>query len=144
VKLVKLVILALLIYVGIVAAFEGLLGYFQPSGGDTLVITTTSPDGEKSDRVLSRLELDGKLYVAANHWPRAWYAHALANPEVEVTVGDQTGDYLAVPVSEQEHARLEAERGVPLLFRILTGFPPRYFVRLDPRGEDLPESAPGA
>ena len=45
----------------------------------------------------------------------------------------EKGDYLAVPVSEEEHDRVNGENRHGVMFRILTGFPPRYFVRLDPR-----------
>ena len=76
----------------------------------------------------------GQLYVAANHWPRAWYQRALKNPNVQVTLFEaEKGNYLAVPVSEEEHDRVNAENSLGMVFRILTGFPPRYFVRLDPR-----------
>jgi hypothetical protein len=43
------------------------------------------------------------------------------------------GDYLAVPVTGAENDRLQREHAHPVFFRILTGFPPRYFLRLDPR-----------
>ena len=82
-KALKIVALVVLVYVGIVVAFESLIGYFQPTAGSTLVITTFEGDGTRHDRVVSRLESDGKLYVAANHWPRAWYKRALENPEVQ-------------------------------------------------------------
>ena len=137
-KLIKILGILVLVYVGIVVLFESLIGYFQPSGQTTLVITTIDENGESSDRVLSTLESDGKLYVAVNHWPRAWYRNVQANPNVAVTVNGERGDYLAVPVSQAEHERLDAEHGLGLAVRILTGFPPRYFVRLDPR------SGPGA
>jgi hypothetical protein len=110
----KIVAIVIVVYVGIVAAFESLIGYFQPGNDSTLVITT-------------------QLYVAANHWPRAWYHRALENPEVQVTLKGEEGDYRAVPVADAEHDRVDAENGLPLAFRFLTGFPPRYFVRLDPR-----------
>jgi hypothetical protein len=96
------------------------------------VITTTGEDGRSNDRVLSRLESNGQLYVAANHWPRAWYEQALENPKVQVTFEGEKGSYLAVPVTGEEHDRVEADNSVGVIFRILTGFPPRYFVRLDP------------
>ena len=117
----------------IVAAFESAIGYFQPAGGSTLVITTFDDDGTSHDRVVSRLESGGQIYVAANHWPRAWYDRALENPEVQATIDEQKGDYLGVPVTGEEHERVASENALPLPFRILTGFPPRYFVRLDPR-----------
>ena len=82
---------------------------------------------------MSQLENDGHLYVAANHWPRAWYKRALAKPDVRATIDGKTGDYRAVPVTGEEHARVESSHHLGVLFRILTGFPPRYFLRLDPR-----------
>ena len=133
VKAVKRIAVSFLVYVGIVIAFESLIGYFQPAGETTLVITTTAEDGTPNDRVLSRLESNGQLYVAANHWPRAWYNRALEDPKVQATLDGEKGDYLAVPVSEEEHARVNGENSLGVVIRILTGFPPRYFVRLDPR-----------
>jgi hypothetical protein len=132
-KAVKWIVIALVAYVGIVVLFESLIGYFQPASEATLVITTTEVGGETDDRVVSRLESGGKLYVAANHWPRAWYARALENPDVEVTLDGPKGPYLAVPVTGAEHDRVNDEHALPLPFRILTGFPPRYLLRLDPR-----------
>ena len=132
-KALKIIATVVLVYVGIVAAFEASIGYFQPAPGSTLVITTFDGDGTPHDRVVSRLESDGKLYVAANHWPRAWYRRALAHPEVRITMDGEKGDYRAVPVTGTEHDRVYAEHRLGVVFRILTGFPPRYFLRLDPR-----------
>jgi hypothetical protein len=131
----KWLAIALCVYVGIVGAFESLIGFLQPAGEDTLVITTTDSEGNASDRVLARLESSGQLYVAANHWPRAWYEQALKDPKVEVTLAGETSPYLAVPVTDVEHDRLAVEHSTGTVFRILTGFPPRYFLRLDPRSE---------
>ena len=128
----KRIALLVLIYIGIIATFESLLGYFQPSGQSTLVITTANEDGTSHDRVLARLQSNGQLYVAVNHWPRAWYGRALENPSVQVAVNGVTGAYMAVPVSDEEHDRVNREHSLGLVFRILTGFPPRYFLRLDP------------
>jgi hypothetical protein len=132
-KALKIVVIVLLVYVGIVVAFESMIGFFQPAGGSTLVITTFESDGTAHDRVVSRLESDGQLYVAANHWPRAWFERALANPDVQVTLEGERGDYRAVPVDGAEHGRVDERNSLPFVFRVLTGFPPRYFVRLDPR-----------
>ena len=132
-KAMKIVVIVVVVYVGIVAAFESLIGYFQPADASTLVITTFDGDGTSHDRVVSRLESDGQLYVAANHWPRAWYNRALENPEVQVTQDGEKGDYRAVPVAGEEHDRVDRTNSLPAVFRVLTGFPPRYFVRLDPR-----------
>jgi hypothetical protein len=57
----------------------------------------------------------------------------LQNPEVQVTQDGEKRDYRAVPVTGEEHERVDRENSLGVVFRILTGFPPRYFVRLDPR-----------
>ena len=80
---------------------------------------------------MARLESTGQLYVAANHWPRAWYREALANPAVQVSFEGEQGSYIAVPVAGAEHDSVNADNSLGLMFRILTGFPPRYFLRLD-------------
>lgn len=132
-KALKIAAILVLGYVGVVVAFESLLGVLQPRDGSTLVLTTFDRDGTPHDRVLSRLESDGRLYVAANHWPRAWYRRALENPEVQVTLDGEKADYRALPVTGVERDRVERENGLGVIIRILTGFPRRSFVRLDPR-----------
>ena len=132
-KALKIAAIVALAYIGIVVAFESLIGYFQPASGSTLVLTTFDEDGTSHDRVVSRLESDGQLYVAANHWPRAWYNRALENPEVQATLDGEKGDYRVAPIAGAEHDRVDRENSLAVVFRILTGFPPRYFVRLDPR-----------
>lgn len=108
---------------------------FQPEnvGGPTIVITTTDAEGRSYDRVVSPIERDGQLFVAANHWPRAWYRRALRNPDVRVTRDGTTTDYRAVPVSEEERGRLLDDSGFPMVAYLFTGFAPRQFLRLDPR-----------
>jgi hypothetical protein len=132
-KPVKILVILILVYVGVVVTFESLIGYFQPAGQATLVITTTDGDGNANDRVLSRLDKGEQLYVAANHWPRAWYTQALETPQVQVKLEGEPAPYLAVPASEAEHELLNTENALGIVVRILTGFPPRYFIRLDPQ-----------
>ena len=132
-KIFKIAAVLVLIYAGIVTAFESLIGYRQPRMGSAVVITTFDSKGEPHDRVVSQLKSDGHLYIAANHWPRAWYRRALANPDVSVEMDGVKADYRAVPVTGEEHDRVAADNPVGTVFRFLTGFPPRYFVRLDPR-----------
>jgi hypothetical protein len=131
-KAVRIIAIVVLVYVGIVVAFESMIGYFQPASGATIVITTIDGDGEAHDRVVSRLQSSEQLYVAANHWPRAWYERALENPAVRATFEGDEGDYRAVPVEGAEHERVGRDNPLPFFFRILTGFPPRTFLRLDP------------
>ena len=120
-------------YVGLVAAFESLLGYFQPGEQASVVITTFEDDGTAHARVVQRLDSDGRLYVSANHWPRAWYRRAVEHPNVRATLDGETRAYRVVPVSGAEHDRVNAEHPHGIVFRVLTGFPPRRIVRLDPR-----------
>lgn len=132
-KAVKIIAILALLYAGIVFTFESLLGYFQPKNQSTLIITTVTPDGVEKDRVLARIENNQQLYVAANHWPRAWYRQVLEQPNVSVSFNGEKKTYSAVPVTGAEHDQVNNARPLVLWFRILTGFPPRYFVRLDPR-----------
>ena len=130
-KILKIISIGLVVvYIGLVVLFESWLGYSQPSNQNSLVITTFD-DQVTKDRVLSAVNNDGKLYVSANHWPRSWYRQALSNPNVEVLYKGEKKSYLAVSVEDEEHGRLMKEHAHPLTFRILTGFPPRYFIRLD-------------
>jgi hypothetical protein len=134
-KPVKILVVVALGYVGLVAAFESLIGFFQPTQETTIVITTFDAEGAAHDRVVSGLDVGDRLYVAANHWPRAWYERALQNPEVRVTRNGGENTYRAVPVTGEEHAEVDAEHPLPPVFRFLTGFPPRLFLRLDPQAE---------
>ena len=108
---------------------------FQPEniGGPTIVLSSTDAGGTSHERVLSPIDDDGRLFVGANHWPRAWYHRALENPNVRVTREGETTDYRAVPVSDEERERLLDESGFPAIAYLFTGFAPRQFLRLDPR-----------
>ncbi len=131
-KAAKILIILVFVYIGIVVTFESLLGYFQPQNQRTLIIMTADEEGGTNSRVLARLESGGKLFVAANHWPRAWYHEVLERPNVQVNIDGQTGDYMAVSATTMEHDQIQKESPLGFTIRFLTGFPPRYFVRLDP------------
>ena len=144
-RAIKIIAVVLLIYVAIVAVFESLIGYLQPAGGDTVVITTFEEDGTGHDRVLSGLDSGGQFYVAVNHWPRAWYHRALENPAVQLTRGGETGDYMAVPVTGEEDDRVRAEHPIPTGARILMGFaPPCAWTPRPADGKALDQSFPNA
>jgi hypothetical protein len=134
---IKILIIVLVAYVGLVTVFETLLGYYQPRGEENLVITLTEDDGSKSQRVLSLFESQEELYLAANHWPRAWFSQVKENPEVHIEFGGahsaQNGDYSAVLVEGADHDRVLADNELPFFARFLMGFPPREFMRLEPR-----------
>ena len=130
-KWLKIVIVLVLLYVGLVVTFESLLGYFQPTYASTLVIATTSDDGEERQRVLEALNIDGELYVAVNHWPRSWYRRVRNNPSVSVVIEERSGEYVAHLLEGGEHNRVAGQNNLGLVFRFLTGFPPRYFLWLE-------------
>ena len=130
-KALKVFFVLFVVYVGIVVLFESLLGYFQPVAGSTMVVTTFDDNGRAFPRVVQRLESDNQLYVAVNHWPRAWYRRILRNPTVQITYGGSTGSYRAVQLTGADFDRVNSENSLPLLFRIVTGFPPRHLFRLE-------------
>lgn len=132
-RLVRIVATVVLAYAGLVVAFETWLGFSQPVDQTTLVITTIDAEGAAHDRVVENYETQGRLYVSANHWPRAWYRRALDNPDVRVTIDGETRAHHAIPVSGEEHEQVVAMHPHSIAFRILTGFPPRRVLRLAPR-----------
>ncbi len=131
-KVVKIFAVLVLVYVGIVVAFESLLGYFQPENPNTIRITSVDGEGNQYDRVVSRLDVQDKLYIAVNHWPRAWYYRVLDHPEVKITADEATSEFVLVPITGAEYERVATEHALPLMFRFLTGFPPRRILRADP------------
>ncbi|MCH2173724.1 hypothetical protein MK489_23345 [Myxococcota bacterium] len=128
----KIVGIAFLSYVALVVVLESMLALVQPEFGDNIVITTTDSNGVASNRVLGRDFSGGHLYASANHWPRAWYNAALENPQVRVTMDGATADYLAIAIGEEEHARVSRDIGNGTGFKIMVGFAPQRFLRLDP------------
>jgi len=132
-KALKIGAIVLIAYAGLVVAFESMIGFMQPETETTLVIRTFDADGSSNDRVLARLESDGKVYVASNHWPRGWYHRTLAHPDVEIVFEGETKAYRAVEVTdEDEFQRVDGEHARGLGFKFFTGFPPRYLLRLEP------------
>lgn len=131
-KIAKVAAIVLFVYIGVAAAAAAYVAYFQPAMPGVLVLTTTDAEGKEYDRLLGRFEVDGVLYLSANAWPRRWYNRAVANPSVEVTVDGKRIRFTAVRIEEAERQRLVKDYPMPLWMRILAGFPPRDFLRLDP------------
>ena len=120
-------------YIALVFLFETLLGLSQPEYGSTMVLTSLEEGGEKDDRVVARLERDGEIFAAVNHWPRGWARRIQRNPNVELTYQGETLNYTAVVLEGSDHDQGAIDFAVPFSFRFLTGFPPRYFFRFDPK-----------
>ena len=128
----RLVIASIVFYIFLVALFESLLGYFQPEAGNTVVITTFDNEGQEFRRVVSLLSSDEQLYIAVNHWPRAWYRRVRENSNMRMEREGNDAAYTGVVIGGGEHDRVQADNPTGFMFRFLTGFPPRSFVRLDP------------
>jgi hypothetical protein len=87
----------------------------------------------RTNTVVAGVESDDRLYVSTNHWFRGWYHRALENPDVEITRGGERIELRAVPVAGSERERIARVYRLPWIIRLLTGFPPRAFLRLDAR-----------
>lgn len=132
-KLLKIVAVVFGIYVAAVALFDSVVGYIQPQMATGVVLTTTDAHGQSSNRTLAGVHLDNHLYVAANHWSRFWYYRALANPAVEVTENGKRGAFTAVPVTGVERDQIAEKYNMGFVLRLICGFAPQRFMRLDPR-----------
>ena len=51
---------------------------------------------------------------------------------MRVTLDGVTADYVAVPIDDEEHARVVPDIGNPIALKALFGFAPQRFLRLDP------------
>ncbi len=132
-KIVKVLSVLIAVYIGAIAAMGGFVAYFQPQMPGVLMLTTTDEEGKAYNRLLGRFEVDGVRYLAVNSWPRRWYELALANPNVEITVDGQRTQFTAVRIDSIERQHMLEKYPTPLWMKILSGFPPRQFLRLDPR-----------
>ena len=131
-EIARILLIVILVYGGFVALMEVAIGSIQPSMDGGVRLTTVDAEGRTSDRMLFGARLEGKLYVASNHWLRGWYKRALASPMVDVDVDGVRGAYEAVPVVGEERARLADAYRMGFVLRFLCGFAPSKFLRLDP------------
>jgi len=135
----RLLGIAVVAYLALVVTVESLVAFMGARHAgrgldpeeDWVLLTTVSADGARKDTVIAGVESQGQLYVAANHWLRGWYRRAVANPDVEVVREGRKLTCSAVPVSGAERDQIAGEYRLPFALRLLTGFPPRSFLRLD-------------
>ncbi len=132
-QILKVLLIMFFVYVGFVALMEALIGYIQPNMDDGVRLTTTDAEGKASARMLAGARLDGKLYIASNHWLRGWYHQALAEPRVLAEVDGVQAAYSAVPIKGEERARVSDAYRMGFVLRFICGFAPSKFLRLDPR-----------
>ena len=132
-KIAKIIAIVMAVYVGIVVIVESSIGYFQPDMPGAVTIITSDEQGNTSKRVLAGFDLDDKLYVAVNHWPRGWYNRAVENPNIDIKRNGEQAPYTAVSVNGDERDHVAGRYELGFVIRFLTGFPPRRFLRLDPQ-----------
>jgi hypothetical protein len=141
-KLVRVLVILLVVYVVLGVSADAAIGYFQPQSPDTTVLRTYDADGKAQDTVLSLLNDDGQLWVESGHWFRGWYDRVRANPDVELIRGEQAEPYRAVPVDTPEAVdtvtRLMGKGTSPRYWigRTVLLFAPIKPVRLDPKEQD--------
>jgi hypothetical protein len=139
-KVLKWLGIGLGVYVALVIVCEAFVVYMGKRQADAgldpderWVVITTKDTAGAHDTVIAGVDIDGELYVAANHWPRDWYRRALENPDVEITRNGAKARYHAEVVHGAEEVRIAARYALALIARLLTGFPPRAFLHLVPR-----------
>jgi hypothetical protein len=130
-KTAKTITIVAAAYISLVVLFESSLGFFQPEPDGTIIITTVDKQGQSHDRVVSRFESGGEFFIAANHWPRAWFQRVLQNPKLIALIDGESASYQAVLLEGEKHDQLALKYDPGLAFRFLTGFPPRYFIQLE-------------
>lgn len=141
VKALKVCAFVLLAYLLVVVGIETFVVYMGKSHAergvsedeDWLTLTTQDEAGKAKDSIMGGVRIDNHLYVAANHWPRAWLHRAIARPDVLVTLDGVQSEYRVGALEPTERERVAEVYKFPFLFRMLTGFPPRVFLRLDPK-----------
>lgn len=138
-KLVRLIAILIVAYVGLGLLADAAIGWFQPQGGNTAVLRTFDPSGGSKDTVLGLLDDHGQLWVESGHWFRGWYRRVVANPDVELVRGGQAAPYRATPLDTPEAVdtvtRLMGKGSSSRYWiaRTLLLFAPIRPVKLDPR-----------
>lgn len=85
------------------------------------------------ERKLYGLEYNNSLYVASNHWFRTWYHTIVKAPVFDVEREGKIASYTATPVSGDERVEVTQAYGQSFMLRLLCGFAPQRYLRLDPR-----------
>lgn len=145
-KFVRVVLIALGIYVLVGTGLAGALAWFQPDrGAHTIVLTTLDADGQAHDTKLRVRDVDGQLWLVSGQWFRGWFKRAVAHPEVSVSHDGVVTTYLALAVDSKERLdevmredRESAGAVAAVLARAMLLFAPAKLLRLDPILEPVP------
>ena len=141
-KAIRILALALGVYVLVGLLFEASTAYFQrQTPGFTVVLRSFDESGHAHDTVLALHDDEGQLWVESGHWFRGWYHRLRANPDVELIRDGQALAYRATPVDTPEEVERMKQRmgkgqgATYWVFRALLLWAPVKPVRLDPRPE---------
>lgn len=129
----QIALAAIVGYVALLLLLEAVIWKTQPNmeSGVTLFLN-------RGNAVVARklygFEYGDKLYVSSNHWFRRWYYAILETPQIDVEHAGEIKPYIAVPIEGSERLEIAREYKMGFILRLLCGFAPRRFLRLDPRG----------
>jgi len=98
-KIARMVLIALAVYVGLALLFDGMIGLFQP-GSD--VLRSYDEEGRPHDTVLSVIEDGDTLWVQSGHHFRGWYHRIRENPDVELIRSGESKPYRAIALDDPE------------------------------------------
>ena len=121
-------------YAALVLLAELLVWRIQPDMDGGVTITVTPDGGDPIKRTLFGFEHEGTLFVSSNHWFRKWYHAALQYPEIEVTRAGVTRPFIAAAVQGEEHKRVSRAYNMGFFLRLICGFAPSRFLKLQPQG----------
>lgn len=146
-RIVRIVLIALSVYVLLGTGLAGALAYLQPDrGANTIVLTTLDARGKSHETKLRVRDVEGQQWLVSGQWFRSWYNRAVAHPEVTVRRAGILTTYLAVPVNDETAVEMvlredrESAGAVGMLLgHALLLFAPPKLLRLDP----IPEAVSG-
>ena len=98
-KILRVILIVLVSYLGVGLLFDGLIGLFQP-GSD--VLRSYDTQGAPHDTKLGVIEDGDTLWVESGHHFRGWYHRVRQNPDVELIRSGVSKPYHAVPVDDPE------------------------------------------
>jgi len=122
-------------YIALVLIIEGFIWRLQPPMDRAITLFIKHEQAHPIKRVVYGHLHDGALYVSSNHWFRSWYWAAVQNPDIKVLIDGSSQPHTAIRVEGQEHTRVLNSYSMGFFLRLLCGFAPSKFLRLEPVSE---------
>lgn len=120
-----------IVYIALLLLLELAIWKLQPSMDSGVTLLIGSEDTVTSRKVYG-FEHEGGLYVSSNHWFRSWYHAVLKNPIIDVECSGKIKPYKAILLEGDDRERIANAYQMSLIFRLLCGFAPRRFLKLEP------------